>query len=111
MSMSVYYKFELSQEIEEEFREHYRSEWDNEFNGKPYESWYWDEPKIENNKYSYEGAVKMPPKMDAAWEAIQVAVALLTLVRRRYGGSNWQVSLDDHEFQWIESEEAFDPTQ
>jgi hypothetical protein len=60
----------------------------------------------------FEGATGIPMySQNACWEAIQYWCALLTEIRRVLPGSNWEVSLDDHEIRWDPAAQEFDPSQ
>lgn len=58
----------------------------------------------ENGQFIYDGAIKMPPRMNAAWIAIQRVADLLLQFRDGIGGSDWSICVDAHEIPWDESE-------
>lgn len=111
MSMSLYFSFKTAAPLAEDYLQDVSRAWNGAYGGKPYESWGWYEPVEENGKFIYDGAIKIPPRMNAAWVAIQLAVDLLSQIRNDIGGSDWTVRLDDHEIPWDESEMYFDPTK
>lgn len=42
-------------------------------------------------------------------KAVLVATTLLSELRKKVGGTNWNVNLDDMEFPWDEIEQSYTP--
>ncbi len=86
--------------------------WDTMFEGVPYESWCWYEPKIEKGlfrktKYCYEGATQLPMDEEEGPLSVLKSLEVLTELRNKVGGSMWSVSLDDMEIPWDEGSNSY----
>ena len=86
--------------------------WNDAFDNNPYESWTWYQPKCKKRflrapVYSYEGATKFPPDSEQGAEAFRVSLAILSSIRKKLGGDNWDVHLDDEDIKWNSSDSTF----
>jgi len=106
MSVSIYYKFKASSDLESPgVLKKIEEEWSKAFDGSPYESWCWYKPVCEKkllrkSVYTYEGATKLPMDDELGPKSVFIATKLLTLLRRKVGGVEWSVNLDDLEIHW-----------
>jgi hypothetical protein len=59
----------------------------------------------------FEGATKLPDiSENALWELLQHWCKLVSEVRRAVPGAEWHVNVDDHDIEWNEESQAYDPT-
>ncbi len=58
------------------------------------------------------GATKLPGSTeDVFWDAVQHWCQALSEIRRLLPDASWDVHVDDHEIQWDESKQVFDPSK
>lgn len=81
--------------------------WDDEFDGTPYESWCWYEPHRAGALHVYQGATSPPPDEERAVRAFLAALRLLSGLRRKVGGEDWAVHVDDAHIPWDEGSASF----
>jgi hypothetical protein len=115
LSVSIYYKFDSKYDLEKSgVFKMVEDQWNEAFDNNPYESWTWYEPK--SNKrflrapvYSYEGATKFPPDNKQGAKAFRVSLGILSSLRKKLGGDNWVVHLDDQPIAWDSNVGAYVP--
>ncbi len=110
MSISIYYSFRHAKDLANSGDLHAAQKaWSDAFEGKPYEDWCWYTPTQQDGVWTYSGATKVPNSPKKAWGAIQLAAQLLSKMRVTHIGTEWSVSVDDHELPWREDQRRFDP--
>jgi hypothetical protein len=68
-------------------------------------------PPFDSPDVLLDGATKLPDSTeDVFWDAVQRWCQALSEIRRLLHDADWQVHLDDHEIQWDESRQEFDPS-
>ncbi len=71
----------------------------------------YDEP-FDSPDTIFEGATKLPDDSeDSMWEAVQRWCNALSEIRRILPDADWQVHVDDHDIQWDEAGQVYDPFQ
>ena len=108
MSVSIYYSFKSKIDVGDDAAELQR-EWDEAFDGEPYESWTWYEVENENGIYKYEGSTSLPMDEETGMQSVLVATTLLSNLRIKVGGTDWSVNLDDMEFPWDDQSQSYTP--
>ena len=108
MGVSIYYSFVSDSDLTEDLAE-LSCAWSDEFEGEPYEQWCWYKPEQANGSIHYQGATQLPMEEESGIEAFISASALLSQLRRKVGGKDWSVSLDDMELVWNEEGEGDTP--
>ena len=59
----------------------------------------------------FEGATKLPDNSeDAMWVGLQHWCKAISAIRRILPDAKWDVRVDDHEMQWDESAQEYDPS-
>ena len=68
-------------------------------------------PPFDSLDVVLEGATKLPDSTeDVLWDAVQHWCRAVSEIRRLLPEADWHVSLDDHEIQWDENRQEYDPS-
>lgn len=68
-------------------------------------------PPFDSSDILLEGATKLPDTTkDVFWDALQHWCRALSEIRRLLPDAVWNVHFDDHEIQWDEGRQEYDPT-
>ena len=68
-------------------------------------------PPFESPDVVLAGATKLPDSTeDVFWDAVQHWCKALSEIRRLLPEAVWDVHVDDHEIQWDEARQEFDPS-
>ena len=108
MGVSICYRFRSELELSKELEALSKS-WSDEFDGEPYEDWCWFKPEKDGDLTVYEGSTSLPMDEETGMQAVMAATQLLSTLRRKVGGIDWSVNLDDMEFSWDQSGEGYAP--
>lgn len=113
MGVSIYYQFQSDKELHSSgYLVEIEGLWRDMFEGHPYETWSWYEPKVTeespgNLRYTYEGATGLAMDDEEGPISLLKALEVLTKIRNEVGGSIWSVNLDDLEIPWDEASSSY----